>query len=101
MLRIKMVGRETVFERDVKPRDVAECIAGHIAQFGRETIKVGTDATGKPIMQQREIPPTEFVFEWVENAGLPTETAVLLGLDGKPPPPPPEPEPIIEPEPVT
>lgn len=74
MLRIRMKGRETVFERRIAKRDVKEAIAGHLQQFGRESVPSGEkDDQGRAILVQREIPPTEFQFFWVENPGTDRE----------------------------
>ncbi len=75
ILRIKMKGRETVFERSVNKKDVKETAIGHMQMFGRETLTVN----GKPV--QREVPKDIWEFFWVENPG-PGESVEPVAIIG-------------------
>lgn len=68
LLRIRMKGRETVFERTIAKRELKETIEGHMQMWGRETVTID----GKPV--QREVPKDIWLFEWVNNPGTPSET---------------------------
>ncbi len=81
-LRIRMKGRETVFELTVEKRDVKAKCAEHMMLFGREMIGTGRhDHRGKEIFQTREVPRDVWVFEWVTNLGEPSEKVEPITLE--------------------
>lgn len=80
VLRIRMKGRETVFELTVAKRDVRTACAQHMIRFGREGVPTGRkNHRGLPILEHREVPKDTWIFEWVTTTdGVETVEPVTL-----------------------
>lgn len=80
-LRVRRKGKETTFELAVHRRDVKAKCQEHLRYFGRESVPSGRkDHKGTDILEMKNIPAEEWIFEWVENAGTSQETIEPVGL---------------------
>ncbi len=81
-LRAKLKNRPDTkgHQTSCRKQDVKQKIAEHLLYWGRETVQVGTDANGKAIMQTKDIPKEDWIFEYVTDAGLPNETVEPITL---------------------